>query len=150
MSLENELIDSIYSVLSADSTLTASTGINPATAAARAVTVYKNVAPANASLPFVRPDLIRSESIDDEPFDFSQPPAEKCEIWIKVCSDWPAECRNIAARLKTLYKNRSVTTTNFFGSSWHLDTAYGSENQTDPDRIIYMANVMIEFRMEPV
>lgn len=152
MSLKSELVAAVYSLLSGDSTLTASSGITPpggpgTPGAVRSVAVVGQVDPGRA-LPYVRIDVTGSKPISDEPFDFGQCQTQEVEIWLKVFSDWEPEARSVAERLEVLLQNRQITTTHFRGSSWWLDTSFATDNLTDPDRLIRMADVRIGFRME--
>jgi len=147
VSLENELVGAIYDLLSADTTLTAGSGINPDDESARAIPVYKHVLP-NAPTPYVRISLTDGLALEEQPFDFSQATSRVVNLTVNVFSDWEPEVRNVAARVLALLQNYEITTDNFRGWSWWVATDFYDDNQSDPDRIIRAAALRLRCTME--
>lgn len=149
MSLENELVAAIYTLLSEDTVLTDDSGIHPETEAARAVAVYKQVQE-KAPLPYVRITLTDGLALDEQPFDFSQAAGRVLNLTVNVFSDWEPEVRNVAARMIVLLQNYQITTDGFRGWSWWEAIDFYTDDQTDPDRPVYAAAIRLRCTMEAV
>ena len=148
MSIELELLGAVYSLLNGDSTLKNSTGINPLTGAARALTIHNQVVQ-NQAVPYVRITLTDSVPIDSEPFGYGYvPTAKSIFLLVDAFSDWEPECFAISARLQTLLGHYEITTATYHGSTWIQSVTYFTDNTSDTEHIYRRASLRVRCNLE--
>ena len=149
MSMENELLAAVYSLLNGDSTLKNSSGINPLTGAARALTIHNQVTQ-NQAVPYVRITLTDLVPMDDEPFNYGYvPTAKSIFLLVDAFSDYEPEVFNISARLQALLGHYEITTTTYHGSTWLQSVDYFTDNTSDVDRVYRRASLRVRCNLEP-
>jgi hypothetical protein len=146
---EQELTGYIYNLLSTDSTLTASTGIDPATFTARAVTVFNEVKQ-DQPMPYVRLTLSDTVLMDSEPYeDGYVPTAKTISLTVTAFAPEEYECLAISGRLQTLLQHREITTASYHGSSW-LTAVDMREDRSNPDNVYRMAVLRVRVNLTPL